>query len=445
MLPGGQGVVRKLAGWAATTIAAILTTDSGFAADAAIPWLDEMRVGGTMSASTPLSASVEAQALFSPLPTPVKPYDPYWSWLFSPRPFLGASISAEGKTDFAYAGLDWIVPIRGPFFGELTAGGAVHDQTLNKVYDDRPWPMTTRFLFRESAALGYQINTNWRILAFVDHASNGDFGYRNIGVNRLGMLLGYKLAPSSDKSISAPANDKAISEPSIDRFILDSSTGQSVLDSSAAVPAVGSNISAFNWAGLYAGPSVALAHGTLDFATPPGAVTSNSVNIAGQGGYNWARGPLVMGIEADYAVQNMNGAAGCGGGNCSSVSASSLWLVTARGRIGADVQIPNTPNRFLLYATGGEALSRIANSYCAHYCYDLQGNVSGGWLVQAQLRSGWTAGGGVELPMAPNVTVKIEYLHVDFGKLGFSNVAVAAESFTFSQQIIRTGMNFKFN
>jgi iron complex outermembrane recepter protein len=259
------------------------------------------------------------------------------------------------------------------------------------------------------------------------------------------MLLGYKLAPSSDKSISAPANDKAISEPSIDRFILDSSTGQSVLDSSAAVPAVGSNISAFNWAGLYAGPSVALAHGTLDFATPPGAVTSNSVNIAGQGGYNWAPGPLVMGIEADYAVQNMNGAAGCGGGNCSSVSASSLWLVTARGRIGADVQIPNTPNRFLLYATGGEALSRIANSYCAHYCYDLQGNVSGGWLVQAQLRSGWTAGGGVELPMAPNVTVKIEYLHVDFGKLGFSNVAVAAESFTFSQQIIRTGMNFKFN
>jgi opacity protein-like surface antigen len=119
--------------------------------------------------------------------------------------------------------------------------------------------------------------------------------------------------------------------------------------------------------------------------------------------------------------------------------------VTARGRIGADVKIPYTPNRFLLYATGGEVLSRIANSYCDSDCYDLQSNVSGGWLVQPQLRSGWTAGAGIELPMAPNVTVKFEYLYVDFGKLNFSNVVAAAESFTFSQQIIRTGMNFKLN
>jgi opacity protein-like surface antigen len=99
----------------------------------------------------------------------------------------------------------------------------------------------------------------------------------------------------------------------------------------------------------------------------------------------------------------------------------------------------------LLYATGGEVLSRIANSYCDSDCYDLQSNVSGGWLVQPQLRSGWTAGAGIELPMAPNVTIKVEYLYVDFGKLNFSNVVAAAESFTFSQQIVRAGMNFKLN
>jgi hypothetical protein len=34
---------------------------------------------------------------------------------------------------------------------------------------------------------------------------------------------------------------------------------------------------------------------------------------------------------------------------------------------------------------------------------------------------------------------------VDFGKLAFSNPAVADEQFTFDQQIFRGGMNFKLN
>ena len=37
------------------------------------------------------------------------------------------------------------------------------------------------------------------------------------------------------------------------------------------------------------------------------------------------------------------------------------------------------------------------------------------------MRSGWTAGAGVELPVSPAVTVKFEYLYVDFGTVSFNN------------------------
>jgi opacity protein-like surface antigen len=41
--------------------------------------------------------------------------------------------------------------------------------------------------------------------------------------------------------------------------------------------------------------------------------------------------------------------------------------------------------------------------------------------------------------------MKLEYLFVDFGKIAFSNPAVADEQLTFDQQIFRGGMNFKLN
>jgi opacity protein-like surface antigen len=54
-------------------------------------------------------------------------------------------------------------------------------------------------------------------------------------------------------------------------------------------------------------------------------------------------------------------------------------------------------------------------------------------------------GGGVELPVGPSVSAKFEYLYVDFGQFGFSNAIVPQEQFTFTEQILRAGMNLKLN
>jgi opacity protein-like surface antigen len=389
----------------AIIIPALLFSQNVFAANLPSPWVDEVRVGGTSS------ADVQLEALFSPLLPVAKAYDQNWAWLFSPRPFIGASISLQGKTNQIYAGLAWNLLNFGPFFVEASAGGLVHDQDLFQNYADRPSPLTTRFLFRESIAIGYEINPNWRILAFADHGSDGNLGYRNVSVNHFGLLLGARFGHPTNK------------------------------------PIANSMVSTFDWAGPYAGLSAGMALGKFDFVTPTPTVSSSphrSVNIAGQVGYNWVLGPIVMGVETDYSVQNLNGAATIG--QVEELSGSSLWLATVRTRIGTDIEIPFVSDHSLIYGTGGAAFSSIAKSFCQKaplQCY-VNGDVAGGWNTQKEVRSGWTAGAGIELPLARRVTVKFEYLYVNLGKLSFNNGAVTNE-FTFSEQFLRAGMNFKFN
>ena len=394
-------------------IASTLFTQPVFAADNSFTWLDEVRVGVTSSDSKGASASGELQALFSPLSPIGHPYDPNWAWVFSPRPLIGASVSLEGKTSQAYAGLAWDLPISGPYFVELSAGGLVHDQNLNQNYSDRPSPLTTRFLFREAIAIGYNINANWRILLFADHGSDGNLGYRNEGLNRFGFLLGHKFGPSTNKPTKADTS-----------------------------------ISTFSWAGPYAGFGVGLARGKFNITSPINSTANDdSVNVAAQVGYNWVYGPVVVGGEVDYSAQGLTGSADINAADAA-VSASALWLTTARGRIGTDIQIPFVAKRSLIYGTGGVAISRIASGYCVHasiQCYTGPArDIGGGWAVDAAIRSGWTVGAGVEFPMTPVVSAKFEYLYVDFGKLGFTNNGAISDELSFSEHILRSGLNFKF-
>ena len=66
------------------------------------------------------------------------------------------------------------------------------------------------------------------------------------------------------------------------------------------------------------------------------------------------------------------------------------------------------------------------------------------------VRAGWTAGAGTEAMLAPNWSVKVEYLYVDLG-----GRSVSAPSFTlpitfssstaFREQIVRVGLNYHFD
>jgi lipid A 3-O-deacylase len=382
-----------------------------FAAETFSPWVSELRLGGAASASGGgQSGYAYLEALFAPLP-PVATYDPTLSWLLTPRPFVGAAISMLGRTNEAYAGFAWSPPLPAPFFLDVSFGGLVHDQRLFEHYPDRPL-LTTRFLFREAVSVGMEIDEQWRVMAFADHGSNGNLGYRNIGVNRVGVMLGGKLAPSSKEVLPAPS------------------------------------VSSFNWNGPYAGLSAGIATGPFDFTIhEPGAESlpvngsGFSVSLAGQVGYNWIFGPLVLGVEGSASKQGLDSSASRQQPLDEQISAAVPWLATARLRIGVDTLVLS--RRFLIYATGGAAVARIARSYCqqpGNPCY-INGDVAGGWVTEGGVRKGWTVGAGLESPLAPGISTRIEYLYADFGMLSYVNGPITND-LTFHEHILRAGINF---
>ena len=406
-------------GFVKTVIAAsAILSAAPLAAQEAAWGIDEVRGGGAVSVNDrPISGYVQFEGLFSPLPA-VAAYDANLSWLFSPRPLVGASISLQGKTNQVYGGLAWNLPIFGPLFAEVTFGGLVHDQPLFQVYPDRPTLMT-RFLFRESIAIGYEINSTWRILAFADHGSNGNLGYGNRSINHVGVMLGAKLGPVAEK---------------------------------ASAPPLVAPVADFSWAGPYIGFGGGVAFGSANTAIHEPAAPSVfntqkvfSLNLSGHAGYNWTFGSVVAGIEGDIAAQRLVSSVSRFTPIREEISASSRWLATARARVGVDVSGAYYFQRIMPYVTGGAAFTRLARSYCnpaTDNCF-VDGDSGNGWVTEGGIKTGWTAGGGFEVPLAPHASAKIEYLYAKFGTISFANGPVLNEA-TLDQHVLRAGISFGF-
>jgi high affinity Mn2+ porin len=103
---------------------------------------------------------------------------------------------------------------------------------------------------------------------------------------------------------------------------------------------------------------------------------------------------------------------------------------TVRGRIGY------APGRWLFYATGG-----FAWTYNQQTLTQLStGNSETPFLW----RLGWAAGAGVETPIAPHWTARLEYLFIDYGRNahGFGGGAQPITS-DFALQELRAGLNYR--
>jgi outer membrane immunogenic protein len=195
-----------------------------------------------------------------------------------------------------------------------------------------------------------------------------------------------------------------------------------------------------------------------------GSVSSGKFTGGIQAGYNRQAGNFVYGVEADFGAFNLQGsrsgsgvytAFGFGGvpaaGTAFTVTNSfnTDWLFTARGRLGWAV------SGWLLYATGGLAISRV------EVAYSFSDNFAGGGASGAtgsasasKTKVGWTLGGGMEFAVTRNWSIKGEYLYVDLGSLsalgtvshpGFAGYANALGISTdLTAHIARLGANFRF-
>jgi high affinity Mn2+ porin len=215
----------------------------------------------------------------------------------------------------------------------------------------------------------------------------------------------------------------------------------------------------YNWNGFYAGGHFGVAWGNSNWtASSPGApAVTGSTNLfqsidtfdeagsffAGvQGGYNYMLpNRVLVGAEADAAFPSFLSLTGISVGGFSTFTSPTLGAETfaetvlasgtARGRIGY------APGNWLFYATGGFA-----------WTYDQQTLTqltSGATASPFLWRFGWTAGAGVEAPVAPHWTARIEYLFKDYGinSRSFFAGAQGIDS-NFMLQELRVGLNYQF-
>jgi outer membrane immunogenic protein len=189
-----------------------------------------------------------------------------------------------------------------------------------------------------------------------------------------------------------------------------------------------------NWTGLYVGGNGGWAWDSTSWRqdvtdNTTGGFGGNGGLIGGTIGYNFQTGPWVFGIEgdADSAFDLKPTKVGV----CPDLCQTDIhWLATARGRVGY------ASNAFLTYVTGGAAWAHLENT------------IVGTPIPPASVTgSGWTAGFGLEVIVAPNWTVKTEYLHVEIGGTPVCPAAScgADVNSTFQKmEVVRTGLNYKF-
>ena len=126
------------------------------------------------------------------------------------------------------------------------------------------------------------------------------------------------------------------------------------------------------------------------------------------------------------------------------------WLSTARARAGVTVT-----DNLLAFVTGGVAggQAEVASSHIA-----INGGINVCGLLDCPVGSakktlwGWAAGGGLEYGIGP-WSIKAEYLHYDLGSLTFSivdpvafpTIGIVTTRTKFSGDIVRLGLNYRFN
>jgi opacity protein-like surface antigen len=168
-----------------------------------------------------------------------------------------------------------------------------------------------------------------------------------------------------------------------------------------------------------------------------------------QGGYNYVLpNRILLGAEVDAsfpAFQSLPSGVnpfGVSVGGISTFTSPTLGAVsfaetvlssgTVRGRIGY------APGHWLFYATGGfawaynrQSLAQVAT-----------GNTDTPFLW----RLGWAAGGGVEVPIAPHWTARLEYLYTGYGNHNTAFFAGAQPiNSDFSVQEVRAGVDYMFD
>lgn len=200
----------------------------------------------------------------------------------------------------------------------------------------------------------------------------------------------------------------------------------------------------FSWSGIYVGGMGGYNWNkdlTTEYITATGAARNISFAYEPEGfsggikaGVNFEAGSFVYGAEADFELTNIKGTFIDRIENIGRGDDEYDWQASIRARMGLAV------DRFMVYGTGGFAMSKIQNTYTLV----IPPPVS---EVFSDVKHGWTIGGGVDFAVTDSLIAGVEYRYTKYDL--FSNVStVAFPGLTGTQEptssAIRFSLSYKF-
>jgi outer membrane immunogenic protein len=164
-------------------------------------------------------------------------------------------------------------------------------------------------------------------------------------------------------------------------------------------------------------------------------------------GYNWQRGNVVFGLEADIDASSIrNSFSGrvinAFGDTLTTAEKDLNYVSTIRGRLGFAF------NNVLVYGTGGFAFGGVKNNLVDTLFVPPGGTVT---MQRDTTERGYVVGGGIEYLIAPRWSLKAEYQYIDLGSYTLSSPEVPPSGFIFSTNkivnefhTVRAGLNWHF-
>jgi outer membrane immunogenic protein len=173
----------------------------------------------------------------------------------------------------------------------------------------------------------------------------------------------------------------------------------------------------FSWTGFYIGGNLGYGWGSSSSRNLPDSGNGDAFDGASgfavqphgwmgglSAGYNWQFDGFVFGLEGDLGYL---------GAEDSQESASAFTDAEYGGYGTLTARIGYAEDRWLFYGKGGLAFADIKNTAGALDDGDV---VPSDFTSRQDVQTGWALGLGVEYAFQRDLSMKIEYLHMDFGE-----------------------------
>ena len=150
-------------------------------------------------------------------------------------------------------------------------------------------------------------------------------------------------------------------------------------------------------------------------------------------GYNWQVDNIVFGLEGDYHWADINGRSGV-----ITAGLGDSYFTKLRGFGDIKGRLGWAAGPALFFVSGGAAVGDLQHRY----------DNPAFSTIQNDWRWGWTIGAGAEYMFAPNLSAKVEYNYLDFGKstLQYNNPLVASNRSEWSDTVhtVKAGISYHF-